>query len=121
MTPDRPMGHDSVLEGLWRAAASERLPHALLFTGAEGIGKFLAANWFLAGLFCDEGPGEPCGSCGSCRRLSAGSFGDLFVVDPEAEETAKIGVGRIVRRAQAEGTPLEEFLSLRPAEDGWRG
>jgi DNA polymerase III delta' subunit len=121
MTPDRPMGHDSVLEGLWRAAASERLPHALLFTGAEGVGKFLAARWFLAGLFCDEGPGEPCASCGSCRRLSAGSFGDLFVVDPEAEGTAKIGVGRIVRRATTEGTPLEEFLSLRPAEDGWRG
>jgi len=53
--------------------------------------------------------------------LSAGSFGDLFVVDPDAEGTAKIGVGRIVRRPQTEGVPLEEFLSLRPAEDGWRG
>ena len=121
MRADRPLGHDSVLDGLWKAAAAERLPHALVFTGAEGIGKFLAARWFLAGLFCAEGPAEPCGVCGSCRRLSAGSFGDLFVVDPDAEGTAKIGVGRIVRRAQTEGVPLEEFLSLRPAEDGWGG
>ena len=121
MTLERPKGHDSVLEGLWRAASSERLPHALLFTGGEGIGKYLAAHWFLAGLFCDEGPAEPCGSCGSCRRQAAGSFGDLFVIDPELEDTGKIGVGRIVRRKQTEGTPLEEFLSLRPAEGGWRG
>jgi len=110
-----------VIEGLWQAAVAERLPHALLFTGAEGIGKFLAAKWFLAGMFCEAGPAEPCGVCGACRRLAAGSFGDLFVIDPEAEGSGKIPVARIVRRSQSEEAPLEEFLSLRPAEGGWRG
>ena len=121
MTLERPQGHDEVLTGLWAAAEAERLPHALLFTGGEGIGKFMAAQWFLAGLFCEAGPGEPCETCGACRRLWAGSFGDLFLVDPDAEGTERIPVGRIARRDREEGVCLEEFFSLRPAEGGWRG
>jgi hypothetical protein len=92
-----------------------------LFTGADGIGKYMAARWFLAGLFCEGGPAEPCGSCGACRRLAADSFGDLFTVDPEAEGIERIPVGRIARRDRDGGACLEEFLSLRPAEGGWRG
>ena len=118
---ERPEGHDLQIEGLWSAARDERLPHALMFTGADGIGKHMAACWFLAGLFCERGPGAPCGECGACRRLAAGSFGDLFVVDPEEEGGDRIKIGRIARREQEEGGCLEEFLSLRPAEGGWRG
>ena len=121
MALERPQGHDRVLTGLWTAADVERLPHALLFTGGEGIGKFMAAQWFLAGLFCEAGPGEPCGTCGACRRLWGGSFGDLFLVDPEAEGTERIPVGRIARRDREGGVCLEEFFSLRPTEGGWRG
>lgn len=121
MALERPEGHDLLLTGLWRAAKAERLPHALMFTGADGIGKFMAARWLLAGLFCEEGPGEPCGSCGACKRLAADSFGDLFLVDPEAEGADRIPVGRIARRDRDAGVCLEEFLALRPAEGGWRG
>ncbi|MCH2106342.1 MAG: hypothetical protein MK291_06850 [Planctomycetes bacterium] len=118
---ERPEGHEVQLEGLWAAAKADRLPHALLFTGADGIGKHMAAKWFLAGLFCERGPAEPCGECGACRRLAAESFGDLFVIDPEADGVDRIQVGRIARREQEDGGCLEEFLSLRPAEGGWRG
>ncbi len=121
MALERPKGHDALLTGLWSAAQADRLPHALLFTGADGIGKYMAARWFLAGLFCEGGPAEPCGSCGACRRLAADSFGDLFTVDPEAEGIERIPVGRIARRDRDGGACLEEFLSLRPAEGGWRG
>jgi len=118
---ERPKGHDLLLNGLWEAARAERLPHALLFSGADGIGKYMAARWFLAGLFCEAGPAEPCGSCGPCRRLSAGSFGDLFIIEPEVEGAHVIPIWRIARRSDKPGTALEESLSLRPAEDGWRG
>lgn len=118
---EKPEGHDLLLTGLWEAARAERLPHALLFTGVDGIGKFMAAKWFLAGLFCEAGPAEPCGSCGACKRLVAGSFGDLFIVEPEAEGAGVIPVWRIARRPNKPGTPLEESLALRPADDGWRG
>lgn len=118
---ERPCGHDEVLEGLWGAARAERLPHALLFSGGEGIGKFMAARWFLAGMFCEEGPGEPCGSCGACRRLQAGSFGDLLLIEPGMEGAERIKLGRIARRDEDGGVCLEEFLGLRAVEGGWRG
>jgi len=118
---ERPEGHDLLMKGLWDAARAERLPHALLFTGVDGIGKFMAARWFLAGLFCESGPGEPCGSCGACKRLEAGSFGDLFVVEPETEGASVIPVWRIARRPNKPGTPLEESLALKPVNNGWRG
>lgn len=144
MTLERPRGHGEVLAGLWGAAKADRLPHALLFTGGEGVGKFMAAQWFFAGIFCEEGPGEPCGQCGACKRVRAGSFGDLFIIDAEQEGKAQISVGRIARRKHArrervssrpdedaeiaetsqpdkEGACLEEFFSLRPSEGGWRG
>ena len=121
MSLERPEGHELQLEGLWAAARADRLPHALLFSGVDGIGKHMAARWFLAGLFCERGPAEPCGECGACKRLAAESFGDLFVIDPEAAGVDRIQVGRIARREQEDDSCLEEFLSLRPAEGGWRG
>jgi hypothetical protein len=53
--------------------------------------------------------------------LEAGSFGDLFIIEPEVEGAGVIPVWRIARRPNKPGTPLEESLALKPAEDGWRG
>ena len=44
MRVEPPLGHGTTLGGLWRAAREHRLPHALLFEGPGGIGKFLASN-----------------------------------------------------------------------------
>ena len=88
-----PVGHAGAVRSLWHAAEVGRLPHALCFEGPEGIGKFRAALWFAAGLLCSEGPGEPCGACGPCKRVSSGGAGgnhpDLLVIDP-IEELAEL-------------------------------
>ena len=41
----RPLGHDSLIRRLTDALARNRLPHALLFAGPRGVGKFLTARW----------------------------------------------------------------------------
>src|SRR5690349_5590888 len=66
-------GHTEIVAGLWRAAAANRLPHALLFQGREGLGKFRAARALAQGLLCASGPREtgPCGTCGACKRFLA--------------------------------------------------
>ena len=122
MSVERPLRADSVVEGLWRAAAANRLPHALLFHGPDGVGKFLAARWFAAGLFCVNGPGAPCGVCGPCKRIEKGAHPDLHVVDPRAEGEEVLKVERIATRpdAKSAGPAVEELLSLRPGEGGWR-
>ncbi len=117
------------LRGLWRAASQGRLPHALLFHGPRGIGKFAAALLFVRGLLCARPlPAGPCGECGPCKRMLSANHLDVFVLDvsaggsgAEAQEE-RIKLDRIVRRPAPawDGPVVEEFLALRPAEGGWR-
>jgi len=125
--PPRPLRHDELVARLWRAAGAGTLPHALLFHGPAGIGKFAAARWFAAGLLCagrrqvESGEG-PCGVCGPCKRFAAGSHRDVFVLDPVAEDEEHIKIARLVRRPDEEesGPNVRDFLSLKAAEGPWR-
>jgi DNA polymerase-3 subunit delta' len=128
--------HAATIQGLWRAARAGRLPHAFLFEGRAGIGKFLAARWFAMGCLCERGPDEPCGSCGPCKRvLSGGAHGnhaDLFVLDPEDpflagdfERSQQIRIGRIAYRPEDGELEhpdycVERFLDLSRSEGGFR-
>ena len=118
-----PLGHADRVRGLWNAAAQGRLPHALLFEGVRGTGRFLAARWLAQGLLCAQGPGDPCGVCGPCKRvLSGGARGnhpDLYLIDPVEEQEETIKLARIAER-DGGGDCAEVFLRLRPAEGGWR-
>ena len=76
-------GHADIIRRLRALAAAERLPHALLFTGAEGIGKRRTAHVLARTLLCAEGGDAPCGHCGSCRTMAAGVHPDYFEAVPE--------------------------------------
>jgi len=64
----------------------ERMPHALLIHGTQGIGKLRLAERFVQSLLCEslEARGEPCGECAGCRWFGAGSHPDFRWVEPEA-------------------------------------
>jgi hypothetical protein len=126
-----PQGHTEVLEGLWQAAADERLGHALLFGGPDGVGKFCCALYLAAGLFCETGPGKPCGSCGPCRRFQSGgdesNHPDLLVVDPLDTGAEIIKLNRIAFREDSPKKDdvemrrtVEGFLDLHAVESEWR-
>jgi DNA polymerase-3 subunit delta' len=62
-----------------------RLPHAILFHGAEGIGKTAFAEQFAQSLLC-ETPltnGHACGSCAPCGWFAQYSHPDYRRVRPE--------------------------------------
>jgi len=120
-TAPAPAGHADRIRGLWRSWRDERLPHALLFSGPRGVGKFTAARWFVRGLFCARLDPErgPCGTCPPCKRLAAGSHPDLFVVEPDLSASEYLRIHHFVPR-EGEGPNAEEFLRLRPVEGGWR-
>jgi DNA polymerase-3 subunit delta' len=85
MTAPALRGHAALMERLEAAMARDRLPHALLFSGPAGIGKFLAARRLAARIACSErsrrGAGaDPCGECAPCRQISAGTHPDVQVV-----------------------------------------
>ncbi|MEZ6017034.1 MAG: hypothetical protein R3F49_18100 [Planctomycetota bacterium] len=117
----RPLGHDAALAALFDGARDRRLAHALLFAGPEGVGKFLCARWLAAGLLCEAGPGEPCLTCGACRRVRGASHPDLFSVDSAAAGFDSLTVHFIAHREARtgesyHGPAIEDFLDLRSAE-----
>lgn len=54
----------------------DRLPHALLLTGAPGSGRHTLADLLTQALVCDHPDRAPCGSCPNCHRAAAGIHPD---------------------------------------------
>ena len=67
------------------AHAQGRLAHALLLTGAEGLGLDQFAYALAAKLLCTEKTNaeSPCGSCKACVLFQAGNHPDLYNIQPE--------------------------------------
>jgi len=65
-----------------------RLPHAILFYGAAGIGKADFIEAFAQSLLCENlrPDGRACGECASCGWFAQGNHPDYRRVRPEAME-----------------------------------
>lgn len=76
-------------------ALRDRLPHALLLHGQQGIGKRDLALHFAQGLLCEAplADGQPCNHCGACHWFGQGNHPDFTVVRPEALEAGEGGDG----------------------------
>lgn len=69
---------------LSRSLAANRLAHAYLFRGPEGVGKQLFARGLTAALNCKQRNGlSACGICSTCKKFAAGSHPDFLLVSPE--------------------------------------
>ncbi|MEO8479881.1 MAG: DNA polymerase III subunit delta, partial [Gemmatimonadota bacterium] len=62
-------GHRTLRGRLAEAITADRLPQVLLLTGESGIGKQRLALWLAQRLLCEQPLAEPCGACGSCKRV----------------------------------------------------
>ncbi len=72
----------------WQALQSlrDRLPHALLLKGTQGIGKRDLALNFAQSLLCErpDADGLACGTCDSCHWFGQESHPDFRLVQPDA-------------------------------------
>src|SRR6185437_2507210 len=64
------LGNQRVVAALQGALRSGRVPHALLFTGPRGVGKFTLARMFAQAANCERLTGDFCGECDTCRRMT---------------------------------------------------
>jgi DNA polymerase-3 subunit gamma/tau len=81
-TFDEIAGQDHVTRTLKNALRLGRIHHALLFTGARGVGKTTAARAMSRSLNCVNGPTpDPCGECTSCKEIITGASPDVVEID----------------------------------------
>ncbi|MFD2110906.1 DNA polymerase III subunit delta' [Thiorhodococcus fuscus] len=107
------------LDGTWArlrsARDSQRLAHAMVITGPQGVGKRELAEAFARSLLCRarDAEGYACGRCPDCLLLAAGSHPDLTRVGPEpGGKSSEISVGTI--------RTFSEHESLTPSRADWK-
>jgi DNA polymerase-3 subunit delta' len=106
---------------LQAARQQGRLPHALLLTGPQGLGKAEFARLFAQSLLCDAPlqEGVPCGHCRYCQLFQAGSHPDIqYVTPPEGKKVISVDqireIGRFVTlKSQYAG---HKVVIIEPAE-----
>jgi DNA polymerase III subunit delta' len=114
------LGHADAEATVLDAVRSARMHHAWLITGPEGVGKatlaFRFARRLLAGRpetdTLDLDPSDPV-----FRRVAAGTHADLLTIEREVNE--KTG-RRKLQIAVDDVRDITGFMSLTPAEGGWR-
>ena len=75
-------GQQHVARTLTNAIDQNRVPHAMLFTGARGVGKTSTARIIAMALNCAAGPTpSPCGNCDSCKEVASGQSVDVMEID----------------------------------------
>lgn len=63
------LGNERAVAALRGSLKSGRVPHALLFTGPKGVGKFTLARIFAQAANCERLVGDACGECETCKRI----------------------------------------------------
>jgi DNA polymerase III subunit delta' len=65
------IGNARTVEILKRSIEQDRLPHALIFSGPEGVGKCTLALLVAQYLNCLSPANDACGICSACQRIMA--------------------------------------------------
>lgn len=83
---------------LHRSLAADRLAHAYLFRGPEGVGKKLFARGLTAAVNCKHREDlSACGVCSSCKKFTAGTHPDFLLVSPEKGAIKIAQIRKLIR------------------------
>src|SRR6202047_372925 len=103
------LGNQRIVTALRGALRTQRVPHALLFTGPRGVGKFTLARMFAQAANCERLTDDFCGECNTCQRIS-------LLADPQT----LIEQGLAERGESADAATVERVpLILQSHPDVW--
>ena len=93
------LGHDRIIKHLQVAISAEKVSHAYIFHGEEGMGKKTLALAFAKTLQCMERKYYPCNACKSCKQSDSSNHPDILWI---THEKASIGVDDIRTQVNAD-------------------
>jgi DNA polymerase-3 subunit delta' len=98
-------GHEKQISILQTAAARNRIPHAYLFYGMEGVGKRTVAEVFTKALNCRSNSIDACDECPSCVKIDRRNHPDVVMIRAE---------GQFIKIKEIR--ELQEQMKFRPLE-----
>jgi DNA polymerase III subunit delta' len=93
-------GNSQIVTALRGALGAGRVPHALLFTGPQGVGKYTLARIFAQAANCERLTDDACGECYTCQRIALLAEPQRLIEQGLAER------GESADTAMVERTPL---------------
>ncbi len=111
MSFDQVLGQENAVRILQAALVHQRLAHAYLFVGPEGVGKSLTATNLAKAMNClaPPRPADSCERCPSCLKILSQNHADVISIGANGEVIKIDQIRQLQRR-----------LSYRPLEGGRR-
>ncbi len=105
------IGHKTQWDFLKKLSQNDKIPHAFLFIGEDGLGKRKVAVEFVKLLSCSskDVKDKPCQKCLACDLIDKGRHPDLIIVKPQKKQ---IQIFQI--------RDLQKSLSLKPQLAGFK-
>ncbi|SJZ75940.1 DNA polymerase-3 subunit delta' [Selenihalanaerobacter shriftii] len=103
------IGQELPINILQNTIKNQRISHAYLFTGKEGIGKELVAFQFAKAINCKELDIDACEECLSCRKFNSGNHPDIIKISPDGNS---IKIDQIRH--------FQQQTSYKPYESDWK-
>jgi DNA polymerase III subunit delta' len=87
------IGQNDIKQRLIRSVSEQRIPHAQLFMGPEGIGKLALALAYARYIAClNRSETDACGTCSACTKFNKLAHPDLHFVFPVIKPKSKSSV-----------------------------
>jgi DNA polymerase-3 subunit delta' len=79
------LGQDNAIAVLQHALRADRVPHAYIFAGYDGVGKKLTALTLAKAINCLHAADDSCDQCLSCQKIEAGNHPDVRIIEPDGQ------------------------------------
>jgi|SRR5690242_1206699 DNA polymerase III subunit delta' len=91
------LGNSRIVTALRGMLGTEQVPHAMLFAGPRGVGKFTLARMFAQAANCERLRDDFCGECGPCRAIARLQNTSMLIEQGLAERGESLDTATVER------------------------